>query len=560
MTAVDAYGKIWSMLAHNAGQLDPALVACTCLDRRSTAENPQLCPTGITDLQFNMFTQLISCFRSPEINARLKAAWTAMQWTTEASNPVQNFLAADRTCDNDSLLESSAKRLINSRVDTSTTFHALWFLTKRSLWRWGAERSRLRWGAAFRSLHSIHELNLDLISSTMSWSVPSRGSSCLLHHANLLHEASRSHGRVIYHLPPPLIKRPPCRHQRSATCGSTLIRGNTGLCDRHIRLSQGHSFVWIHHLLDRVLTSDRLHTGSESICWLNSRSTCDWRQNCRSLLLCTIMCLDSKCFLLDDRLLFPEQGTLTDQVKVVGIGLHSDSRDARSSPFLILSFHLCSPMGVNTGELRQMKSLIRALHTSQMLSAPTGILDQGRPWHTADHQPRWWNCTGAASHIQPISSAVEAKLQPIGILTKCIRWWSCHEPQLHMTKGVVERHHDTTFWNGIDPATHFPGDGTDPPSLKHCDHERGYERRLLQGATRSCRTRGWSGLSCHRLSDSHEVPNERAADLPFWPSHRPTWGCRSSWSAIWTAEKPRAIALPLSLSPSDRMELNHTRS
>ena len=325
------------------------------------------------------------------------------------------------------------------------------------------------------------ELNLDLISSTMSWSVPSRGSSCLLHHANLLHEASMSHGRVIYHLPP-------SSDQETALSASKVCHFAA------VPWSGEHRALWSTHPPEprSLLCVDTPLARPGSDQW--SPSYWEWKHllaeqqvhlwlAAGTAVACSFarsLCLDSKCFLLDDRLLFPEQGTLTDQVKVVGIGLHSDSRDARSSPFLILSFHLCSPMGVNTGELRQMKSLIRALHTSQMLSAPTGILDQGRPWHTADHQPRWWNCTGAASHIQPISSAVEAKLQPIGILTKCIRWWSCHEPQLHMTKGVVERHHDTTFWNGIDPATHFPGDGTDPPSLKHCDHERGYEGRLLQ--------------------------------------------------------------------------------
>ena len=334
------------------------------------------------------------------------AAWSASASSPKLAIAAVSFWTADRTCDVDSLLESVPQKhwsiprrwQINER--TSIMSSSLGARRQRR-----GKRSRHGRCAGLWSIPRIHKLDLELFRfcTVITCRSPT------LHHANLLHEAWRGHCRVINHLTSPLIEWPSRRHQR-LTSRWTLCRWNPWLCHWNICWSQRHTLVWVHHLFDRVLTSQGLHVWCEGTGRLNSRAPSNRWQNCRCPLLGFVMSLNRQSLLLDDRLLFPEKWTLADQVQVVRIGLHCDRRDTRSRLLLDLSLHLRCPVSMNTCKLRQLKSLIRTFHSCQMISAPPCVFDQRRSRHPTDHKPRWRSRTCTACHVKSICSTVETKL------------------------------------------------------------------------------------------------------------------------------------------------------
>ena len=477
LEVINANGKTHEHASSQCRMMDPALVACTCLDRRSITERPQHGHTEITNLQCERFNLLISRFHPENKRVNIKA-WSAPSNANEIERSYRmqsqrTFLAADRISLQTRSWSQSAKCWsiprrwqINETQSQSSSLRASWR-------HWG-KRTRLCWSAHLGSIPRINELNVEFFTIrtlSTSW-------TATLHLPNVVHETCRSHCWVIHHLIPPLVQRTPGRH-KWLTSNWTLNRGNTRFRQWNIRWSQCHSSVWIHRLLCHRLTSQSLHVWGEGCCWLNSRSTSDGWQNCRGLLLALVMSLDGQSFLLHDRLLFPEQWALTDQMQVAWIWLHCDRRDPRPCTILFLNFHLRRPVCVNTCQLRELQGLIWALHTSHVIPAPSCILDQGWARNTTDHKPWWRNRTAATGHIQTICSTVESEFQPIGILTKSISWRCCHEPQLHMAQRKVERHNDPSFRDSVDPPTDFPGYGTHPPSLENGDHESWNERGLL---------------------------------------------------------------------------------
>ena len=88
LEVINANGKTHEHASSQCRMVDPALVACTCLDRRSITEHPQHGPTEITNLQCERFNLLIICFH-PE-NKRVKTnAWSAHQKQLRSNAPTR---------------------------------------------------------------------------------------------------------------------------------------------------------------------------------------------------------------------------------------------------------------------------------------------------------------------------------------------------------------------------------------------------------------------------------------------------------------------------------------